>query len=251
MVVKMKKFKRQNVRAMLLFISLLLFPVIQWYFSPFLIIMGATEGIINGSFIVFGAMIIIGFFFGRGACGYVMPCGGLQECMFSVNDSRQKNRNLFKLKYFIWAIWLVAIVIAVVSAKGYHEVNFFYAIPSGISVDMPVKYVIYYLVVIIFFFMSVFFGRRASCHYICWIAPFMVIGRKLRNLLGTPALQLEADETKCIDCKICERECPMSLPVNEMVKEQEMEQSECILCGKCADSCPKKAIKLTFGTPKK
>ena len=62
MVVKMKKFKRQNVRAMLLFISLLLFPVIQWYFSPFLIIMGATEGIINGSFIVFGAMIIIGFF---------------------------------------------------------------------------------------------------------------------------------------------------------------------------------------------
>ncbi|MBQ5676438.1 MAG: 4Fe-4S binding protein, partial [Lachnospiraceae bacterium] len=124
-------------------------------------------------------------------------------------------------------------------------------IPSGISVDMPVKYVIYYLVVIIFFFMSVFFGRRASCHYICWIAPFMVIGRKLRNLLGTPALQLEADETKCIDCKICERECPMSLPVNEMVKEQEMEQSECILCGKCADSCPKKAIKLTFGTPKK
>ena len=248
---KTKWLNRQNIRSMTIFISFLLFPIIQWYFSPFLIIMGALEGIINGSFIVFMVMIVIGFFFGRGACGFIMPCAGLQECMFSVNGRQQKNRKLFKVKYVIWAIWVLVIAAFAWMAKGYHQVDFFYAIPSGISIDAAWKYIIYYIVVVTFFLMSLFFGKRASCHYICWVAPFMVIGRKLRNLLGTPALQLTADESKCIDCKICERECPMSLPVSEMVQEHRMEQSECILCGKCADSCPKKVIHLGFGCPER
>ena len=33
-------------------------------------------------------------------------------------------------------------------------------------------------------------GRRSFCHHLCWMAPFMILGRKLRNLLNTPALRL-------------------------------------------------------------
>lgn len=236
---------------MLLFISFLLFPVIQWYFSPYLIIYSATEGIINGSFIVFLCFIVIGFFFGRGACGWVMPCGGLQECMFMVNNKQQKNRKLFLIKYGIWAIWLVVILFSVLHAKGYHEVSFFFQIPSKISIDAPYKYIIYYLIVCIFFFLSLFCGKRAACHYICWMAPFMVLGRKLRNLLHTPALQLEIKPENCIQCKLCDKNCPMSLPVSDMVKTNHMEQSECILCGKCESACPKHVIHLSFGKPQK
>lgn len=243
--------KKQNVRSLLLFISLLLFPVIQWYFSPFLIIVSAMQGIINGSFIVFIALIVVGFFFGRGACGWIMPCGGLQECMFTVNDRKQKNRKLFYLKYGIWAVWLAVIVLSVLHAKGYHAVDFFYAIPSKISIDAPFKYIIYYLVVGILFFLSLFCGRRASCHYICWMAPFMVLGRKLRNLLHTPGLQLHAKYDDCIQCNKCTNECPMSLPVSEMVQEHTLEHSECILCGKCSAACPKDVLKLEFGRPER
>ena len=35
-------------------------------------------------------------------------------------------------------------------------------------------------------------GRRAGCHTICWMAPFMIIGRKLRNLVAWPSLRLTA-----------------------------------------------------------
>lgn len=41
--------KRQNIRKLILIISMLLFPVTIWYMSPYLIIQGAMEGIVTGS----------------------------------------------------------------------------------------------------------------------------------------------------------------------------------------------------------
>ena len=42
-----------------------LFPIIYYYFSPYLIIMGASEGVVAGSFITFSAMLIGSLFLGR------------------------------------------------------------------------------------------------------------------------------------------------------------------------------------------
>ena len=66
--------KRQTVRKALL-ISLLLFPVTMWYFSPYLIIQAASEHIMNGSFIVFCLMFVCSMFLGRVWCGYLCPAG--------------------------------------------------------------------------------------------------------------------------------------------------------------------------------
>ena len=41
--------RRQRVRRALLIVSLLLFPVIMYYLSPYVIIFGASQGIVNGS----------------------------------------------------------------------------------------------------------------------------------------------------------------------------------------------------------
>ena len=68
---------RQRIRKTTLLISLLLFPIIMWYFSPYLIINAAMEHVINGSFIVFTAMLVFSMFFGRVWCGYLCPAGGL------------------------------------------------------------------------------------------------------------------------------------------------------------------------------
>ena len=74
----------------------------------------------------------------------------------------------------------------------------------------------------------------------------MIIGRKTRNLVKWPALRLVADKDKCIDCKSCTENCPMSLDVNGRVQRGEMENSECILCGSCIDVCPESAITYSF-----
>lgn len=78
--------KRQNVRKLVLISSMLLFPITIYYFSPQLIISGALDGIIIGSFIVFLAMLISSVFLGRLFCGYLCPAGGIQECTMKIND---------------------------------------------------------------------------------------------------------------------------------------------------------------------
>jgi polyferredoxin len=105
---------------------------------------------------------------------------------------------------------------------------------------------IYYIVVTLFFGLAAIVGRRAACHTVCWIAPFMVIGRWIRNQLRWPSLRLKAEQSKCIDCKACTRACPMSLDVNAMVRSGVVEHSECSLCGTCVDTCPKDVLAYTF-----
>ena len=238
--------KRQRTRSALILISLLLFPIIMNYLSPYVIIDGAMNGIVNGSLIVFGLLFLSALFVGRLWCGWVCPAAGLQEACFAINDRPARGGWRNWIKWGIWVVWIGVIVAGVVSAGGYWQVDFFYLTDSGISVTEPFNYIIYYVVIGLFMGLALAFGRRASCHYICWMAPFMIAGRQARNLFKWPALGLKADADQCIDCRRCTKGCPMSLDVNNMVHAGTMENSECILCGSCVDVCPKDVISYTF-----
>ena len=109
---------------------------------------------------------------------------------------------------------------------------------------------IYYGILLLVVVLALTFGKRAFCHYICWIAPFMIIGTKIASRLKMPVLHIEADKTKCISCKKCSEKCPMSLDVQRMVEAEKMASSECILCGECVDICHKKAITYSFVQPR-
>ena len=61
---------------------------------------------------------------------------------------------------------------------------------------------------------------------------------------------LNAEKDRCIDCMTCTKNCPMSLDVNDMVKNEKMEQSECILCATCIDGCKENVIKYSFKSKK-
>lgn len=235
--------KRQNVRKLTLISALLLFPIIIWYFSPYIIIMGAFQGIINGSFIVFLAMLIGSIFFGRFFCGYLCPMGGMQECTMLINDKKPKQGWRNNIKYVIWTVWIIVVITAFIFRNHKIVIDFFYLTDHGISVSRIYDYVIYYGVILLVFVPAVIFGKRIFCHYFCWMAPFMVIGSKIGNLLHIKVLKLTADKDVCINCHMCDKSCPMSLNVAEKVKSGTMYDNECILCGACVDSCPKRAIK--------
>jgi polyferredoxin len=75
------------------------------------------------------------------------------------------------------------------------------------------------------------------------MAPFMIVGRKIRNYFQWTSLQLRSNPEACEHCHVCSENCPMSLPVEEMVERENMEHAECILCGTCVDGCKQGAIK--------
>lgn len=242
---------RQRIRKAMVIFAFLSFPITMNFLSPYVIIDSAMHGIVNGSLIVFGLLFLSSLFLGRAWCGWVCPGGGMQEIIEPVNNRPVNGKRLDWIKWVVWIPWVSHIVWLVIQAGGYTSVDILYMTDHGISVDQPVKYIIYYFVVFLLIGIAAIVGKRASCHTICWMAPFMMIGRWIRNRLGWGSLQLQANSGDCTNCKLCTKSCLMSLDVNAMVQNEKMENSECILCGTCVDQCPSKVIHYAFATPKK
>lgn len=239
--------KRSKVRKSIIILSFFLFPVTIYYLSPYLIIMGAGEGIITGSFLVFAGMFAFSLFFGRSICGWICPVGGMQECLTMAVDKRVRGGRRDWIKYFIWVPWLGVIALAAIGSGGYKKVDFFYQTVYGISMSRPEAYIIYYVVLILVTVLALAAGKRSFCHYLCWMAPFMVLGRKFGSLLHLPFLGLKVESGKCSHCRLCSKNCPMSLEVEKMVGKGSMENAECILCGECTANCPNRVIRYNFG----
>jgi polyferredoxin len=241
---------RQRIRKAIIIFAFLTFPITMNFLSPYVIIDGAMNGIVNGSLIMFGLMFISSLFLGRAWCGWVCPGGGMQEIVEPINKRPVNLRKTDWIKWLIWIPWISIIIWLVIRAGGYSSVNFLQLTESGVSIDEPFKYIMYYMVIGLFLILAITVGKRAGCHTICWMAPFMIIGRWIRNRFAWPSLRLVADASACSDCLTCTRNCPMSLDVNGMVKAQKMEHAECILCGTCIDNCSKDVIRYSFSSGK-
>ena len=237
---------RQKLRRGLITGMFLLFPVTIYYFSPVLILQGAAVGLLAGSAIVFGLQFLSSLVLGRAFCGWACPAGGLQEIVTNFRDRRVRRKRIRWIKFVIWAPWFILFIFLLLRAGGIREVNPFWQTQSGFSVSDIYSLITYLFIVLLFVLLSVIIGRRAGCHTICWMAPFMVIGRSIRNVLSWPSLRLRVEPEKCIQCESCTRACPMSIEVMELVQTGKMETQDCILCGTCADGCPKDVIHFTF-----
>ncbi|MBN1332356.1 MAG: 4Fe-4S binding protein [Synergistales bacterium] len=240
--------KRQQVRKGILIFSFLLLPVTMFYLSPMLIMQGAKQGKLTPAlvfiFLLFGGT----FFLGRVFCSWVCPAGALQEMLFAVNNKPASRGKATCIKYFIWGLWVVALLLTIWKAGGFSSFDLFFRTSFGVSLTDPSGYSVYYGAMVFIFALSLWLGRRSFCQYVCILTPFMVISRGCSQKLKAPRLHLEAETEKCINCRICNNNCPMSLDVNTMVQEGNMENHDCILCGACVDSCPKKVISMKMSS---
>ena len=240
---------RQITRRSLIFAMFLLFPVLLNYMSPYLIIDGAFQGILSGSAVLFSLLFVSSLLVGRAWCGWLCPGGGLQDAALFISDKKVSQKGNW-IKWLVWVPWIAIIVFGFISAGGLRQVNVLHMNEKVVSLVEYNNYAIYYIVITLIFVLSQTVGSRAFCHYGCWMAPYMIIGRKLRNLAAWPSLRLQVRPENCADCKQCVRNCPMSLDVNALVQTGSMEHSECILCGNCVDTCQKGVIRYSFSAGK-
>ena len=241
---------RQRIRNAIILFFFLTFPITLNYFSPYVIIDGLSKGIIAGSGLLFSTQFFSALFLGRAFCGWICPAGGLQDYCTSVNSKKIKTGKSNWIKYIIWIPWIFLIIFVGLKSGRIIKIDPFHMTNYGISVSEPLAYINYFFVVFLFVILSFIFGKRALCHYGCWMAPFIVIGLKIRSILNLPSLKLKSTHSKCTNCLQCNSVCLMSLDVNSMVNDSKMNHDECILCGRCVDSCSSEVIKYAFSSKK-
>jgi polyferredoxin len=244
---------RQRLRRALLLLSFVAFPLTMNYMSPYLSIEGTYSGVLTGAVVSFGTLFLGSLFLGRLWCGWLCPMAGLQEFASPVNDQAVGRRVRF-VKWFIWGPWFSAIVFGAASVGGFRVVDLFYGTQGGISVagsaDRPIfiAYIIYFAVIALFGGITIAMGRRAGCHALCWMSPFMIIGRWIRDRFAWPSLRLAADGSACRACGKCTKACPMGLDVQALAQSPSMEEAECVLCGSCVDACPHATLRYSFSS---
>jgi len=166
---------RQKLRKLALLVSLLVFPVVLNYLSPYLIIDGAAQGVASGSALAFAGMFASSLFVGRLWCGWGCPGAGLQEACATVRSGPARGGLLNAIK------WVICGPVDRPDrlgggVRGRNPVRGFLPPDGHVHLGgQPVR--VHHLLRRVFLFMgtSLAAGRRASCHYICWMAPFMIL----------------------------------------------------------------------------
>jgi polyferredoxin len=233
---------RQRFRAGISTFFLILFPVFFYYLSPVVPLYGSSEGIITGSLVVFFLLFLFSMILGRIFCSWVCPAGKLQDLTAEARTKRVRRKYIHWIKYLIWIPWLGLLFFLFRRAGGFRGVDFTYMTEQGFSIAGLHALIIYTIVVLTFFGLSAAVGRRAGCHAICWISPFMILGNTIGRVLTIPSLKLKTDPDSCVSCGRCDAVCPMSLNVSDLVKDGKISHSDCILCGNCVETCGKKTI---------
>ena len=90
---------RQRIRKGLVILAFLSFPVTMNFLSPYVIIDGAMNGVVNGSLVMFGLMFLSSLFLGRAWCGWVCPGGGMQEIVEPVNRRPVNGKRIDWIKW--------------------------------------------------------------------------------------------------------------------------------------------------------
>ncbi|MBC8078809.1 MAG: 4Fe-4S binding protein [Gorillibacterium sp.] len=237
----------QRRRRTLLWFSFLLLPVSLNYFSPYLIIDGLFHGIIGGAFLVWSGFFLSSLVFGRAACSYVCPYGGLQMTMDKVLGKPLKQVPFLRgFRIGLGLVWALFILYPLVDHLSGLRLNPLYMTESGISADNWAKLLFYYFIVIMLGLLPLFMGKRATCHYVCPMSILNIAGSKLKDHYKWRSLHLEGDKEKCVSCGKCSKACSMSLPVTEMVQTGKLQHTECILCGECVSACGTGAVQRTW-----
>lgn len=244
--------RKQNIRSFLTVLSALLFPVTMVYFSPGMVFRGARLGVISGSYLTFALLFLSAIVFGRAWCGWLCPVAGFSDMLQTVNGRPYTTHKAKMVKYIIWVAWIVAIAcVAVFIGGGFSSVDPFLGTENGISIYSVSLMAVYYIVLGVIVISSLLLGRRGFCHTLCWMAPFLILGRKLANIFRVRSLRLSANANPCSGCGKCDTACPMSLPVRAMVESNKLEHTDCTLCDICVNTCPNKKLMIGFRPPRR
>ena len=234
--------KYQTIRRPIVITTAVLFHLLLIFhllFSPVIIVVASQKGIINASVIAFLTIFSLSLFFGRAYCSWFCPGCGIQEVVSIILKRKAKSTKANYIKYIIFILWIGFIIVGYL-VNGIHQVDLTFGM-TDFTVGRKIILTVGAFLIIVP--ITAVFGRFASCKYLCWQAPFMILGTAIRDSFHFRGLRLKAEKELCTSCGSCNVSCPMDIDVAARVKSGQMADHECILCGNCIDGCKHQVIR--------
>ena len=243
-----RAMKRQRIRKFLLLIALLLFQVkiLHLFMSPVVPVFAARAGIVSGSLVVYGALFLSSLILGRAFCGWFCPGAAMQEILSLVRPTAKAGR-ADRIKYGICGAWLLLVLGTALRSGGFHVIDFSFGTQHGGILQEFLMRTGHFIVIGA---LGAGLGAWASCRYVCWIAPFLVAGNRIRTLMRIPGLRVAMRGESCSGCEACREVCPMRVHVDPLVAGP-VRSADCILCGNCVDACPSNSVQFVWREPPK
>jgi polyferredoxin len=172
------------------------------------------------------ATIIGGAFY----CGWLCPFGALQEVLRNVGTLMSIPQTKVPEKIHKYLVFSRYIFFGI-AVGGFAQLLFFDARITFLDLLHGNKIaLIAYSSVSIFMLLSLLL-ERPFCNYFC------ILGAKYGLFSAARILRIKRNEKTCIQCKKCDKVCPMHIAIAE---KQHVYSLQCINCFMCISSCPKK-----------
>ena len=235
--------KRETLRRIILTISAIMMPLIIFFVSPVVALMAAADGTIAACTIVLLSLFILAMFLGRFWCGWLCPCGGMQDLIGMIFKKKTQRGTLDTLKVVIFIFWFGAIVLLYIFAGGILSVNLHYQLDNGINGLFPGMFYVSFIIIAILVIITAIYGSRSFCRYICPVGVFLKFGKDTGRKLKIPQIGIAFHSRSCTNCGKCTQSCPMGVWV---VKPNTFgtNSPNCINCFVCSDACRTGSLRL-------
>jgi len=205
-------------------------------FWSMIVSMQLVQRIAVSSVILMGVVLVIAVAFRRSFCGYICPLGALQEffgkiglaicrgkrpTMPSVIDRPARYLKYVVLVVFAAWTWQAASLMI----RPYDP---WVAWMHLTSPELLAEFSIGAAVLGISLVGSIVYDRF-FCKYLCPMGGF------LGAISRFSIFKVRRNETTCIDCKACDKVCPVNVTVSTVAV---VNDAECIDCGECVNVCP-------------